>query len=153
MFAFATFLYLFFQGYYPYVRFDVAQFFTERPMGVEVPPEKPQVVRAFGIINVRTSPAPDTILIRQADGKERLVANDDKNFLDFGKYFVRVEKAGYVPLSLDILLDRVNAFSINVFNLLKTPAPKEFQFLIDRADILENGGLLVREKVSERENS
>jgi hypothetical protein len=140
-----VFLYLFFQGYYPYVRVDFANFFNERPITA---PEKPQVVRAFGIINVRTSPVADRISIRQANGTERVVTNDDKVFSDFGNYSVRIEKTGYVPLSLDVILDKANSFSINVFNLLKTPTATGFSIPVDRADTLDSGGILVREKLS-----
>ncbi len=61
VFGFASFLYLFFQGYYPYVRIDFAEFFDRQSSETS---QKPQVVRAFGIIIVRTSPAPDRISVQ-----------------------------------------------------------------------------------------
>lgn len=82
--ALSVFLYLFFQGYYPYVKFDTWNF-LEKSDGAasETGKEKPQVVRAFGIINVRTVPSPDKIAISSPTIGERVIPNDDKGFFDF----------------------------------------------------------------------
>ena len=125
--ALSTFLYLFFQGYYPYVRFDTWKFLEKRGGNVaETPAEKPQVVRAFGIINVRTVPAPDRIVISSPTIGEKSIPNDDKGFFDFGSYSIRIDKDGYLPVSLSATLDKVNSFSINVLELFKTPTYSPF---------------------------
>lgn len=118
VFGFATFLYLFFQGYYPYVRFDTWKFLE---MGKPELAEKPQVVRAFGIINVRAIPEPDLIAISSPSMGTKIVANDDKGFFDFGNYSVEIRKEGYVPVSLAAKIDKSNAFSISIVELFKTP--------------------------------
>lgn len=72
VFALSTFLYLFFQGYYPYVKFNADK--------IE---KRPQVVRAFGIVNVRTVPAPEHIWIWNGGMQAKEIQNDDKGFFDF----------------------------------------------------------------------
>lgn len=137
----ASFLYLFFQGYYPYVRIDLGQFFESQEE-----PAKPQVVRAFGIINVRTSPAPDRIVVSSPTIGEKNIPNDDKGFFDFGTYSVKVEKEGYVPVSLEVALDKANSFSISALELFRNPEPAEFPIPVEWAESLGGGKLLVREK-------
>jgi hypothetical protein len=46
-----------------------------------------------------------------------------------------------------VLLNKQNAFSINVLNLLKNPEYSKFSIPVDRIDPLESGNFLVREKV------
>lgn len=134
--ALSTFLYLFFQGYYPYVKFDTWKFLEKRGGSeVETPVEKPQVVRAFGIINVRAVPSPDRIVISSPTIGERSIPNDDKGFFDFGSYSIKIEKGGYLPVSLSTTLDKVNSFSINVLELFKTPTYSPF---IIPAELTEN---------------
>lgn len=131
----STFLYLFFQGYYPYVKFDADK--------IE---KKPQIVRAFGIVNVRSVPAPDSVWIWSKDMPAKELPNDDKGFFDFGDYSVTVEKAGYLTVPLSVRLSRENSFSISVIELFRAPIPKPFPFQADLAEDLGGGILLVRER-------
>lgn len=134
--ALSVFLYLFFQGYYPYVKFDTWNFLEKTgELAPKNEGEKPQVVRAFGIINVRTVPSPDRIAISSPTIGERIIPNDDKGFFDFGNYSVKIEKDGYLPVSLSATLDKVNSFSINVLELFKTPTYSPF---IIPAELTEN---------------
>ncbi|MFZ3232194.1 MAG: hypothetical protein WA194_01410 [Patescibacteria group bacterium] len=147
--ALSVFLYLFFQGYYPYVKFDTWKFLeTAERHPSEAIAEKPQVVRAFGIINVRTVPSPDRISIRSPIIGERVIPNDDKGFFDFGNYSIKIEKDGYLPVALSTTLDKVNSFSINVLELFKTPTYAPFIVPADLAEDLGGGKFLVRERTS-----
>lgn len=141
--GFSAFLYLFFQGYYPYVRLDTWKFLE---MGKPVANEKPQVVRAFGIINVRAVPDPDTITISSPSIGTKTVPNDDKGFFDFGNYSVEIRKEGYVPVSLATKLDKSNAFSISVVELFRKPTYSKSLVQADMAEDLGGGKILVRER-------
>ncbi len=136
----SVFLYLFFQGYYPYVRITAPELVQNESV------TKPQVVRAFGIITVRTSPAPDSITVRLPNGTERKLENDEKGFFDFGRHEVSIEKDGHLPIRLELPLDKSNAFSINVFNLLKNPTETEFPIGFDRFDVVNGDVAIGREK-------
>lgn len=147
--ALSIFLYLFFQGYYPYVKFDMGKFFeTAEQRPSDLPENKPQVVRAFGIINVRTVPAPDRILISSSTIGEKSIPNDDKGFFDFGSYAVKIEKEGYVPVTLSTVLDKENSFSISVLELFKRPVYAPFIIPANLTEDLGGGKLLVRERTS-----
>ncbi len=62
VFSFATFLYFFFQGYYPDVRLGVRQIFQEGS-GSTSREDLEDLIRSFGIINIRTTPDTASILI------------------------------------------------------------------------------------------
>lgn len=126
----SAFLYLFFQGYYPYVKFDMGNLLEDQK------PERPQVVRAFGIINVRTIPAPDRITVSSSSIGEKTIPNDDKGFFDFGSYSVRIEKDGYLPVSLGVILSKQDSFSISVLELFKRPTYVPFPVPADLAEDL-----------------
>lgn len=137
----STFLYLFFQGYYPYVRLDMGKFFEE-----DRPVAKPQVVRAFGIINVMAIPIPDAITVSSSTFGTKIIPNDDKGFFDFGTYSIRVEKDGYLPISLRATLSKEDSFSISVLELFKRPLYAPFPIPADFAEDLGGGRILVRER-------
>ena len=111
-------------------------------------PEKPQIVRAFGIINVRSVPSPDSITVSSPIIGERKVINDDKGFFDFGNYSIKVEKAGYVPVSLGVKLDKENSFSISVLELFQKPVYSPFILPTEFMEDLGGGRLLAKEKES-----
>lgn len=145
--ALSAFLYLFFQGYYPYVKFDTWNFLEKNRGEIsENEKEKPQVVRAFGIINVRAVPAPDRIVISSPAIGEKNIPNDDKGFFDFGSYSIKIEKEGYLSVNLSTTLDKVNSFSISVLELFKTPTFSPFIVPAELTEDLGGGKILVRER-------
>ena len=62
VFLFATFLYFFFQGYYPDVRLGLKRVFSEKQTG-NASGSFDDLIRSFGIINVKTIPSNSTISI------------------------------------------------------------------------------------------
>lgn len=118
------FLYLFFQGYYPYISIDFNNILRPSSNGGE----RPQIVRAFGIINIRATPAPDRILV----GNQGF-SNGDKGIYDFGSYDIQVEKAGYISLSTTATLDKKNPFHIEALELLKNPQYHAFRYQVESA--------------------
>jgi hypothetical protein len=61
VFICSLFLYFFFQGYYPDVRVGLRHIFSES--GSQNFPGSSDLIRSFGIINVRTTQADATILL------------------------------------------------------------------------------------------
>ena len=139
---FAIFLYLFFQGYYPYIRLDISGYFTSNS-GTTDTGERPQIVRAFGIINIRTLPVADAITVNG-----NYFANGDKIIYDYGDYDIKIEKNGYIGLHTRVTLDKKNPFLIEALELLKKPVATKYAFDIKQVFPLSNGKLLAEVSAS-----
>ena len=120
---FSIFLYLFFQGYYPYIKLDISGYFAQTTSGST--DDRPQIVRAFGIINIRTTPSPDSISV---NGQNFI--NGDKVIYDYGEYAIKIEKAGYIGLETTATLDKRNPFLIEALDLLKKPVATPYVFTL-----------------------
>ncbi|MDD2487435.1 MAG: hypothetical protein PHS92_03630 [Candidatus Gracilibacteria bacterium] len=100
----ACYLYLFFQGYYLNVDFNLK---TQKTT---------DIFKQFGIINVQVFPDSDSIKI---NGIEH--GNVSKSIFNLGKYEVLIEREGYIPVSLNLYLNKDNLFYTNTINLIKKP--------------------------------
>ncbi|MCK9272490.1 hypothetical protein M0P65_03000 [Candidatus Gracilibacteria bacterium] len=102
VFSFASYLFLFFQGYYLNIDFN---FKTKEPQNV---------LRQFGIINILTLPEADKIIINGVNYQ-----NNSRSIFDFGNYSVKINKDGYIPVSLNFNINKENTYYTNTINLIK----------------------------------
>lgn len=84
VFVCSLFLYFFFQGYYPDVRVGLQKIFSES--GSENHSNS-DLIRSFGIINVRTLPLDANITLG-----ENSYGNNEKRMSDYGDYMMHIEK-------------------------------------------------------------
>jgi hypothetical protein len=105
---FATFLYFFFQGYYPSFDFSLKSYFSS---GEIHQPE--DLVKSFGIINIRVEPRDARILL---SGEE--LGNDEKKMVAYDEYTLSIGKPGYVQDWVDISIDRETPYYIDEVTLL-----------------------------------
>lgn len=85
VFVCSLFLYFFFQGYYPDVRVGLRHIFSES--GSENNSGSSDLIRSFGIINVRTTPTDATMLLSSG-----AYGNNEKRMSDYGDYDMSIEK-------------------------------------------------------------
>ncbi|EKD66454.1 MAG: hypothetical protein ACD_49C00041G0006 [uncultured bacterium (gcode 4)] len=102
VFAFASYLFLFFQGYYLNISFD---FKTNEPQ---------KVFKQFGIINILTLPEADNITINWSNYQ-----NNSRSIFDFWNYSVKISKSWYIPVSLNFNINKENTYYTNTINLIK----------------------------------
>ena len=135
VFFFAFFLYFFFQGYYPDVRVGLQRIFSES--GSENWSGSTELIRSFGIINVRTIPADATISLGSGG-----YINNEKRMSDYGDYTMNIEKTNYLSNQLAFRIDREKPFFIEKISLLPIPTYQKVPWAID-AYGLGNGIVLV----------
>jgi hypothetical protein len=85
VFLFATFLYFFFQGYYPDVRLGLKRIFLENHTGTASGSFE-DLIRSFGLINVKTLPTTATITIGSGT-----YGNNEKRMTSYGDYTMQIE--------------------------------------------------------------
>lgn len=124
VFIFALFLYFFFQGYYPDVRLGFHRIFSES--GSEDSSGVSDLIRSFGIINVKTVPA-DSILTLGSGS----YSNNDKRMSDYGKYTMQISRIGYLTNTMEFLLDREKPFFIEKVTLLPRPSYTKLSGILD----------------------
>jgi len=106
VFVMTTFLYFFFQGYYPNY-----EGFLDR-----TDTSKQTFLKPFGIIDIQVFPSPDGIWVNN-----EYYSNNSKTIFDLGIYTVSIQKDGYLPITFAININKQNPFYINVVNLLALP--------------------------------
>ena len=110
VFAFATFLYFFFQGYYPSIDFSFKELFQS---GNVRKPEVSEFVKSFGIINISVTPEDATILLSGSS-----YGNNEKRMVNYGTYSLLVGKTGYLHDTLDFTIDKDTPYYIDTISLL-----------------------------------
>lgn len=101
-----TFLYFFFQGYYP----NYERFLNQADTS------KQTFLKPFGIIDIHVFPSPDTILINNEPYN-----NNSKTIFDLGEYMVSIQKKGYLSITFPIDITKKAPFYTNVVNLFAHP--------------------------------
>lgn len=114
VFLLACYLYLFFQWYYLNIDFNLK---TEKPT---------EIFKQFWIINVQVFPNPDAMFVSWVK-----YSNISKSIFNLWKYEVSMQREWYIPVSLNINLNKNNLFYTNTINLIKTPLYHEIIFNFD----------------------
>ncbi|GAB0174301.1 MAG: hypothetical protein HHAS10_01800 [Candidatus Altimarinota bacterium] len=110
VFSFATFLYFFFQGYYPALDITWRQVFSSGGMR-EL--SKDELIRSFGIINVRTYPRESNMVVNgEAFGF------DEKRMVPYGKYRLSVGKPGYIQDRVRFEITKKTPYFISEIHLM-----------------------------------
>jgi hypothetical protein len=104
------FLYFFFQGYYPSVNLSWKEYFSS---GELRRPEREDLVRSFGIVNIRVEPRDARILLSGED-----LGNDEKKMVSYGKYRLSIGKPGYIQDWVDFSIDREMPYYIDEVSLI-----------------------------------
>jgi hypothetical protein len=110
VFSFATFLYFFFQGYYPALDITWKQVFSSWGMR-ELSRE--ELIRSFGIINIRVYPRDANISINGTS-----FGFDEKRMVPYGKYRLSVGKPGYIQDRVRFTIDKKMPYFISEINLI-----------------------------------
>ena len=118
VFVCALFLYYFFQGYYPDVRLGMQRIFSES--GSESSSGSSDIIKSFGIINVKTTPIDATILLGSG-----AYGNNEKKMSDYGNYMMQISHPGYLTNTMEFRLDREKPFFIEKVSLLPRPTYRE----------------------------
>ncbi len=118
VFVCALFLYYFFQGYYPDVRVGMRRIFSES--GTESLSGSSDLIKSFGIINVKTTPLDATILLGSG-----AYGNNEKKMSDYGDYTMQVVESGYLTNTMRFRIDREKPFFIEKVSLLPRPNYRE----------------------------
>lgn len=120
VFVCAFFLYYFFQGYYPDVRLGMRRIFSES--GSDTGSGSSDLIRSFGIINVKTTPIDATIFLGSG-----AYGNNEKRMSDYGDYTMQVAGSGYLSNTMRFRIDREKPFFIEKVSLLPVPTYSELQ--------------------------
>ena len=135
VFICSLFLYFFFQGYYPDVRLGLRRILepgnTEHTGSTDI-------MRSFGIINVRTTQLDATITLGSGS-----YGNNEKRMSDYGRYTMDIEKNGYIPNHLEFTIDRDKPYFIEKVTLFPRPEYKKFSGIEDIYP-MKNGSLLLK---------
>ncbi len=131
VFVFAFFLYFFFQGYYPDVRLGMRRIFSES--GTLGNSGSSDLIRSFGIINVRAIPTDSTITLDSGS-----YSNNDKRISDYGKYSMQIENSGYLPNTMQFILDREKPFFIEKVSLIPRPIYQKLKSVTEVYQITED---------------
>ena len=98
----AFFLYLFFQGYYLNIDFNINK------------PKQAPILKQFWIINLKAFPNPDNIFIWWKG-----YGNGSKTIYDYGKYKTEIYKKWYIWVVFDIILNQNYPIYYDTVNLFK----------------------------------
>ncbi len=118
VFVCALFLYYFFQGYYPDVRLGMRRIFSES--GSQSSSGSSDLIKSFGIINVKTTPIDATILLGSG-----AYGNNEKKMSDYGSYTMQIAGSGYLTNTMEFQIDREKPFFIEKVSLLPRPTYRE----------------------------
>jgi hypothetical protein len=118
VFFFATFLYFFFQGYYPDVRLGLKRILSESGT---TSTGNTDLIKSFGIINISVkSPADATIFLSSGS-----YINNEKRMTSYGTYSASVSRWWYVTDVFDFVIDRETPYYISQITLLRDPQYRE----------------------------
>jgi hypothetical protein len=78
------------------------------------------LIRSFGIINVKTTPIDATILLGSG-----AYGNNEKKMSDYGKYTMQVYYPDYLTNTMEFQIDREKPFFIEKISLLPRPSYRE----------------------------
>ncbi len=137
VFICSWFLYFFFQGYYPDVRVGLRHIFSET--GSKTDYVSSDLIRSFGIINVRSIPT-DAIMLLGSGA----YGNNEKRMSDYGDYSMTIEKSGYIKNSMKFIIDREKPFFIEKISLFPNPAYKKLEKISTIYPIEKNGEYLAQ---------
>ncbi len=115
VFLFAIFLYFFFQGYYPDVRLGIKRMFLEDTTNT-ASGNFDDLIRSFGIINVKTIPTTAVITIGSG-----AYGNNEKRMTNYGAYTMNIESPWYRENSLNFSIDKEKPYFIEEISLLPIP--------------------------------
>lgn len=115
VFLFATFLYFFFQGYYPDVKLGLKRIFSEDNTST-ASGNFEDLIRSFGIINVKTIPTTATITIGSG-----LYGNNEKRMTNYGEYIMTIENPWYRENIINFTIDKGKPYFIEEITLLPIP--------------------------------
>lgn len=119
VFLFATFLYFFFQGYYPSMNLKN---FRENLSGTGKIEEKirNELIRSFGIVNIKTTPTQASIMLFdwETDRSGTLLWQDEKKMVNYGKYSLAVSWEGYLSGEVVFRIDQNTPFYIDTLTLV-----------------------------------
>lgn len=110
VFGFAIFLYYFFQGYYPSLDISLKQILSGsgmRTIGQD------ELVRAFGIVNIRVEPRDARIQINRED-----IGYDEKKMVPYDAYSLSIGKPGYIQNRLSFAIDKSTPYYIDKVRLI-----------------------------------
>lgn len=110
VFSFATFLYFFFQWYYPALDITWKQVFSSWGMRELT---RDELIRSFGIINVRVHPRDAHIAINGTS-----FGFDEKRMVPYGKYRLSVGKPGYIQDRVRFTIDKKMPYFISEITLI-----------------------------------
>jgi hypothetical protein len=114
VFVFATFLYFFFQGYYPDIRLGVRKILSESGT---TSTGNTDLIKSFGIINISVkSPLDATIYLGSGS-----FANDEKRMTNYGRYTASIQRSGYITDTVGFSIEKETPYYIANINLLKSP--------------------------------
>ncbi|NRH20867.1 hypothetical protein HOO68_02385 [Candidatus Gracilibacteria bacterium] len=136
VFVCSLFLYFFFQGYYPDIRVGMRRIFMEP--GNNNFTGSTDIMRSFGIINVRTTQLDANITLGSGS-----YANNEKRMSDYGNYTMDIQKSGYISNHLEFTIDREKPYFIEKVSLFPRPEYKKFNSIEDIFP-MKNGGVLMR---------
>jgi hypothetical protein len=118
VFVCSFFLYYFFQGYYPDISLGMRRIFSES--GSESRSGSTDLIRSFGIINVRTTPQDASIELGSGTYN-----NNEKRMSDYGDYSMQIAEVGYLTNTMQFRIDREKPFFIEKVSLLPKPTYRE----------------------------
>lgn len=115
----ATFLYFFFQGYYPDVKLGWKRIFSE-DIETSTSGSFEDLIKSFGIINVKTIPNTASILIGSGT-----YGNNEKRMTNYGTYTMTIANPWYRENILSFVIDREKPYFIEEISLLPNPQYRE----------------------------
>ncbi len=128
-------LYFFFQWKYPDIRVGLRLFSESGSVSLSGWSE---LMRSFGIINVRTIPTDTTILLGTG-----WYGNNEKRMSDYGNYTMKIEKSWYLNNVIIFKIDAEKPFFIEKISLLPLPTYKKINGAI-RVYPIGNGEILIK---------
>ena len=131
VFVCALFLYYFFQGYYPDVSLGMRRIFSES--GSQSSSGSSDLIKSFGIINVKTTPIDATILLGSGS-----YGNNEKKMSDYGNYTMQVYYPGYLANTMEFQIDREKPFFIEKVSLLPRPTYRELPRIIELYQVADD---------------
>ncbi len=118
--AFATLLYMFFQGYYFSMQVGFERLMHVGKENSYSTGSNDSMVKPFGIINIKVDPSPNLLTIN-----DQKYQNGDKSIFDYGNYTIEIAEDGFLPIQIKTILDRQVPFYINSIRLIRTPVSRE----------------------------
>lgn len=115
VFCFSTFLYFFFQGFYPDIRVGVRQILGTS--GSTLSGSSNDIIKSFGIINISVkTPSDATIVISSGS-----FGNNEKRMVGYGLYDANITRPWYVTDTFSFTIDRDIPYYISAVSLIPIP--------------------------------